>query len=127
MTQRLLFLSLLVFALSGCLTHWVVDTETRLQLDNRTSFAVANLRVVADDGSLPQVEWIPDTLLPNSRSRVYQENMVGKFHFALSVRDSTCGDSLCWSEHSLGIRSVGGGSILWRLEIVTGNLQIEAK
>lgn len=119
--------ALAVVFLAGCLSHWVVDTSTRLQLENRTSFQAANLRLVAESGQLPPVEWIPDTLEPNKRSHVFEEDYVGSFHFRISVKDLSCGDSLCWQDHSLGLRSLGGGSVLWRLEIEDGQLKIQAK
>ncbi|HSQ41757.1 MAG TPA: hypothetical protein VLM37_05715, partial [Fibrobacteraceae bacterium] len=116
MRMRISMIVLATLVLSGCLTHWIIDTSTRLQLENSLSCSVANLRVISEDSSLPEIRWIPDTLAPDSRGKVYSEDLVGDFHFLISTQDSTCGDTLCWRDRNLGNLHVDGGSILWILE-----------
>ena len=112
---RIILASLPLF-LGGCLTHWMIDTQTRLQVENHTSARLANLRVVALDGSQPDISWMPDTIETNKRSRVFSEDLVGTFHFRISSEDSTCGDAKCWRDQELGDLTVDGGSALWRME-----------
>lgn len=64
-------------ALTGCLSHWFVDSTTRLQVENRTSYTFEGLDIVAEDGS--SKTWIDETLAPGERSRVYEEDWVGSF------------------------------------------------
>lgn len=109
-------LLILALSLSGCLTHWVVDTDTRLQIDNRLPYSVADLRVYAPEGSAPDIAWMPDTLVSGKRSSVYDKALVGTLFCSISTRDSLCGQDTCWRRQSLGKQDLPGGSVIWRLE-----------
>lgn len=116
-----------VLLLSGCLSHWVIDTETRLQLVNAASFPVADLRVVDPDGVARDIHWSTDTLAPGERGRVVSMELVGKFWFAVSARDSLCGKDSCWRAHALGKHEVSGGSEQWRIRQSGSTLIIDAR
>ena len=63
--------------LLGCLTHWFLDSTTRLQIENKSSKTVVEVDILAEDGSYRA--WIQDTLRTGEKSRVYEEDWVGTF------------------------------------------------
>ena len=80
---------------TGCLSHWFVDSTTRLQIENKTNVTFYGLDIVSEDGS-SVVPWISDTLEPGERSRVYEEDWVGTFRVRVRwggfvyVKDGKC-------------------------------------
>lgn len=92
---RLLLLAAMAMGLSGCLSHWFVDSTTRLQIENKTNVTFYGLDIVSEDGS-SVVPWISDTLEPGERSRVYEEDWVGTFRVRVRwggfvyVKDGKC-------------------------------------
>lgn len=69
------------FVLSGCLTHWFVDSTTRLQIENRSSKTIVEIDILAEDGSYKV--WIQDTIRTGEKSRVYEEDWVGSFNMRI--------------------------------------------
>ena len=69
--------------LSGCLSHWFIDSTTRLQVENRSSQTIVGVDVVSEDGTEYRT-WIQDTIRTGEKSRVYEEDWVGTF--SLRVR-----------------------------------------
>lgn len=114
-----------VLGLQSCLTHYLVPSEVRLQLDNGTEDSVANLRVVGE--GVPTLVWIADTLAPEEKSRVGVQEMVGTFSWVISVRNADCSGTNCWQDVHLGTHHVEGGSILWLLRHDSKNWSIQAK
>lgn len=106
----------------GC-SHWVVDSETRLQIDNRSPWAVRQLRLVGT--AVPDEMWIEDSIAPGAKSLVKTKSWVGSFQWVIDVRDSSCGEA--WCSKDLGERSISGGSLLWLLKSQDGTLIIESK
>ena len=41
--------------LSGCLSHWFIDSSTRLQIENKSSKTIVGIDIVSEDGS----EYVP--------------------------------------------------------------------
>lgn len=72
--------------LSGCLSHWFVDSTTRLQIENKTDLYITGFDIRAEDGSYWR--WVKDTIAPGERSRVYEEDFVGTFEARLRLTDS---------------------------------------
>ena len=66
------------FSLTGCLSHWFMDSTTRLQVENRSSVAIVGIDVVSENGT-EYKSWIQDTIRPGEKSRVYEEDWVGTF------------------------------------------------
>lgn len=116
-----------VFALSSCLSHWFVDTETRLQIVNSTAFPIADLRIVDPTGEHSAIHWNSDTLVPGEKGRVISRELVGSFSFAISARDSLCGQDSCWRSRALGQQNVEGGSQQWRIRSSGSKLIIDAR
>ena len=65
------------FTLTGCLTHWLLDSTTRLQIENRSSKTIVEVDILAEDGTYKA--WIQDTIRTGEKSRVYEEDWVGTF------------------------------------------------
>jgi len=112
--------------LQGCLTHWLLDGEVRLQLENRSQVDVTNLAVLGQDGA--RALWIVDTLAPGEKSEVRTDDWVGTFRLGLSVRDSldAKGDS-CWRQVELGTFGLDGGSSLARVRLNGAQWSLELK
>lgn len=81
---RLVFLAVAAMGLSGCLSHWAIDSTTRLQIENKTNVTFYGLDIVSEDGT-SVVPWVSDTLEPGERSRVYEEDWVGTFRVRLKM------------------------------------------
>ena len=124
--KKILFFALGALFLQGCLSHWVVDGELRLQLENRSAFPVAALAVVALDGE--RSVWIPDTLSPGKKSLVHAGSWVGNFRLQMAARDSVnaSGDT-CWRWVDLGAQDLEGGSALARVRREDGQWSLELK
>ena len=85
----ILLLSCSALCLSGCLTHWFVEAESRLQVENATKdCSIVAVEVVSLDGSTSK-SWIDETLLPGERSRVEEGDWVGEFHLRIKYTNST--------------------------------------
>ena len=73
-----LFLCLVAFSLTACMSHLFIDTSTRLQVENKTDVAILGLDIISEDGSSVQ-PWIKETIEPGEKSKVVEEDWVGKF------------------------------------------------
>lgn len=79
----LCFLAFSALSLTGCLSHWFIDTSTRLQVENATEeFTLYGLDVLAED-SVTYEKWIDETILPGERSHVSSADWIGKFRIRL--------------------------------------------
>ena len=82
--------------LTGCLSHWFIESETRLQVENATEdYSILSLDVVSLDGSVYS-SWIDETVLPGERSRVVAGDWVGEFKIRVKYTESAdaSGDTL---------------------------------
>ena len=72
--------------LTGCLTHWFLETNTRLQMENGTDdCTLLGFYVISEDST--QFEpWIVETIEPGEHSRVEQGDWVGKFRVQLRYK-----------------------------------------
>ena len=80
---------LMTLGLTGCLSHWFLDSSTRLQVENRTKFDVVSIDIIAEDHTSIK-PWIKDTVRSGEKSRVYEEDWVGSFQarFVFLASDS---------------------------------------
>ena len=74
------------FLLSGCLSHWFIDSTTRLQVENRSSQTIVGIDISTEDYS-ESWPWIQDTIRPGEKSRVYEEDFVGEFHVRIRTEN----------------------------------------
>ena len=73
-----LFLCLVAFSLTACMSHLFIDTSTRLQVENKTDVAILGLDIISEDGTSVQ-PWIRETIEPGEKSKVVEEDWVGTF------------------------------------------------
>jgi len=73
-----LFLCLVVFSLTACMSHVFTDTTTRLQVENKTDVTILGLDVISEDGSSVRT-WINESIQPGEKSKVVEEDWVGTF------------------------------------------------
>ena len=74
--------------LSGCLTHWLEDSSTRLQVENRSSQTIVGIDILAEDGSEYKA-WIQDTIRTGEKSRVYEADWVGTFIMQVKTTEAS--------------------------------------
>lgn len=109
-TLWFLMLSILPLVVSGCLSHWFLQQEVRLQVENNGDRALHSLSVVSHDTVLANRIWIADTLLPGDRSKVSEGEWVGTFTLGLYEEIPECTGSACWKWVELGPYRIEGGS-----------------
>lgn len=73
-----LFLCLVTLSLTACMSHVFIDTTTRLQVENKTDVTILGLDIISEDGTSVQ-PWIRDAIEPGEKSKVVEEDWVGKF------------------------------------------------
>lgn len=104
------FLLLGVF-LSSC-THWLIDTETRIQVENNTGMEIYGLSIVSKNLEKFEV-LVPDTLEAGARSKVYENEWIGEFKFAVFAKNSP-------ELIDLGVHNLKGGSVLAQIREING-------
>ena len=73
-----LFLCLVVFSLTACMSHVFIDTTTRLQVENKTDVTILGVDIISEDGTSVS-HWIRDAIEPGEKSEVVEEDWVGTF------------------------------------------------
>lgn len=81
--KQLFFLFVTLFLLTGCLSHWFVESEVRLQVENKTPYTIVGVSVVSLDSTM-QKNWIQDTIPPGERSSVVAGDWIGTFNIGVS-------------------------------------------
>ncbi|MCL2284103.1 MAG: hypothetical protein FWC26_12375 [Fibromonadales bacterium] len=105
MNKFMLFFAII---LSSC-THWLIDTETRIQMENNTGVEIHNLSLVSQNGQTKVL--VPDTLKAGDRSRIYEYEWVGEFGFAVFSEGS---------QKDLGVHRLKGGIVLAQIKEENG-------
>lgn len=78
--------------LTGCLSHWFVDSSSRLQFLNSTAAkTIVGLDVMQQQDTSAFRTWIDETVLPGERSRVHEEDWVGNFKLRIRYTQSPDG------------------------------------
>lgn len=122
---RLVFLAAMAMGLSGCLSHWFLDSETRLQVENATEDCSIIRVSVASEDSSKTVSWITETLLPGERSHVVREDWVGEFLFRVDYTNSTDAEGDTLSEYRT--IEIEGGSVYLKIKGDADSLEIVVK
>lgn len=81
-TLKIFLISLWVlaacFSLTGCLSHWFLESDSRLQVENGTkNYNILSLDMLGKGGAVKP--WIRESLVPGERSHVIEGDWVGKF------------------------------------------------
>ena len=91
-----LFLCLVTFTLTACMSHLFIDTSTRLQVENKTDVTILGLDIISEDGTSVQ-PWIRDTVQPGEKSKVVEEDWVGTFRVRVRWAKSVIQENRCES------------------------------
>lgn len=121
----LAFLACVVLSLTGCLSHYFLESESRLQVENRTEgWSIISIDV-ASESRTEFSPWIHETLLPGERSHVVEEDWVGDFTFRVKYTKSADakGDTL-EDYHKFDL---DGGSLFLLIEESKGKLSYRFK
>lgn len=114
--KRILLLIITILLLSGCLSHWIIENEVRLQIENKTTYTILSLNVVSLDLSM-QKQWIKETLLPGERSSVVSADWIGTFNLKVSYLEDGSVDTL---NHIFESVSLEGGSVFAQISEKSG-------
>lgn len=110
----LICLFALSLTLTGCLSHWFVESESRLQVENATEdYTILSIGVVALDGSLYS-SWIDEKILPGERSRVVEGDWVGEFKLRIDYTASKDGSGDTLTDYRMF--DLDGGSLFMMVE-----------
>ncbi|GBU25189.1 hypothetical protein R83H12_01830 [Fibrobacteria bacterium R8-3-H12] len=104
------------FFLLSC-THWLIDTETRIQVENSTGYVISDLCIVSKSGQ--RIIFVPDSIEIGLRSKVYEVEWVGEFDFEVRVGDD-------WGV-PLGTHRLKGGSVLAQIKGKDGEFEMVLK
>jgi hypothetical protein len=107
------------FFLLSC-THWLIDTETRIQVKNSTSDTIKDLCIVSK--SKEQRVLVPNSIASGEKSNVHEVEWVGEFDFMVYVH---VGDN--WEPQPLGIHKLKGGSVLAEISEENGKYEMTLK
>jgi len=91
------------FFLLSC-THWLMDTYTRIQVENSTSVIISDLCIVSKSGQ--KIILVPDSIEIGKKSKIYEVEWVGEFDFMVRVGND-------WKP--LGVYKLKGSSVLARI------------
>jgi len=103
------------FFLLSC-THWLIDTYTRIQVENSTSDIISDLCIVSKSGQ--KIILVPGIVKIGERSRVYEVEWVGEFNFMVRVGND-------WEP--IGIYKLKGGSVLAQIREREGKFEMTLK
>ncbi|GHV16010.1 hypothetical protein AGMMS49938_15470 [Fibrobacterales bacterium] len=103
-------------ALSLSCTHFIADTETRIQVENRTENSLYKFSVLSENGGVKIL--VPDTVEALKKSKVYESEFVGKFRLAIFSNGEL---------HDLGIHELKGGSVLGQIREEGGTFFLNFK
>jgi len=106
---------ILTFFLLSC-THWLIETQTRIQVRNSTKYTISDLCIVSKSGQ--KIVLVPGSIEPKKESKIYEVELVGEFDFEISARDSL---------ESLGTHKLKGGSLLAEITEKGGKFEMELK
>ncbi|MDR2583463.1 MAG: hypothetical protein LBC75_08295 [Fibromonadaceae bacterium] len=93
------------FFLLSC-THWIIETETRIRVENLTGDTISDFCIVSKSGQ--KIILVPGSIESGKKSKVYEIELVGEFDFMVQVGDD-------WKPEPLGIHKLKGGSLLARI------------
>lgn len=100
--------------LTGCLSHYFVETTTRLQIENATEdCTLMGVDISSEEDGKP-LKWISETVLPGERSHVVEMDLVGEFTISVKYTRSTDGSGEILLENRK--MEIEGGSIYMKVE-----------
>jgi hypothetical protein len=117
LVEKILFILFLGIGVqtTSC-THWLIETETRIQVENSTDVIISDLCIVSKNGQ--KIVLIPGGIEIGKKSIVYEIELTGEFNFGVHYVDSLV---------SLGIYKLKGGSVLARITGESGKFAMVLK
>lgn len=104
------FLLLPALSMTGCLSHWFMDTESRLQVENgMEDMTIYSLDVLSEDSTTYE-KWIDESIEPGNRSHVAAADWVGEFNIRLRYGKAD-GDTL----QNIRKMEISGGSMYLKI------------
>lgn len=110
---RLAVILVVPLMLTGCLSHWFLESSSRLQIENATEeYSIVGVDVLGSDGT--SVHWVTEAILPGEKSRVVEEDWVGDFKLRFKYTKSVDGSGeIIRDEQNL---TLDGGSLYLVIE-----------
>jgi hypothetical protein len=104
MSKAWVFFLLLVLGTMGCVSHFFVDSDLRIQVINRSSrYAVRYLELYATVDSLPPIGIMEQEVMPGQKTRVNRIEWTGSLYTRIQYRDTSCASESCWVDNDLGL------------------------
>jgi len=113
--MKRVFIFITAFFLLSC-THWIIETETRIRVENSTDYTISDLCIVSKSGQ--KIILVPENIKSKEKSNPYEVEWVGEFDFMVYVRDN-------WEP--LGIHRLKGGSVWARIRERDGKFEMTLK
>lgn len=93
----LIAILILPLVLTGCISHWFLESSSRLQIENGTEdYSIVRVDILANDGT--SKKWIDEVILPGERSRVVEEDLVGEFTLRFKFTKSKDGSGKVYAD-----------------------------
>ncbi|MCF0222363.1 MAG: hypothetical protein HUK19_08720 [Fibrobacter sp.] len=119
----LAFSLVLCVGLTGCLSHWFIETTSRLQVENATEDCTVKSVDIFSADSTSYVRWVDEQILPGERSRVVENDWVGNFRIRVNYTRSTDGSGK--TLHYVKKMEVEGGSLFLKVESDEDSLSLK--
>ena len=97
-------------------THWIIETETRIQAENLTDLTIGDLCIVSKNGQ--KIVLVQGSIESRKKSNVHEIELVGEFDFMVRVGND-------WEP--LGIHKLKGGSVLAQITERNGKFEMTLK
>jgi len=106
---------LLAFLLSSC-THWLMDTEISIQVENKTGVKIHDFSIISESGQIRTLVY--GAIEIGDFSRIYKHELAGKFNFVVFSEGVPA---------SLGEHKLKGGSVLVQITESDDRFAMEIK
>jgi hypothetical protein len=117
LVEKILFILFLgIWVQTTSCTHWLIETETRIQAENSTDAIISDLCIVSKNWQRKIL--VPGNIESGKRSKVYEIELTGEFNFGVHY-----GDSLV----PLGIHKLKGSSVLAKITEENGKFVMVLK
>jgi hypothetical protein len=122
-----LVLCFVTLFLQACLTHYVLESDLRIQLVNNSEYSVGPLFAYNLKDPTDQDILIPVIVAPGQKSLVFSSDLNGILNLGVALPELPCGDTLCYREFLLGTKDLGSGSKVLEFEILNGKPALRFK
>jgi hypothetical protein len=114
---KILLIGIIGIQTMSC-THWLIETQTRIQVENSTSDKISDLCIVSKNGQKDVL--VPGSIGTGKKSDVHEIELVGEFDFMIHAGDD-------WKPQPLGIHKLKGGSVWVKITEKDGKFAMTLK